>query len=244
MSEGSATSAYPTVASKISRRLRDIPWRLSRVRDALLPGEFARLCRLVGPYSMCSYARLRGLHRAVRYALAHDVAGDVVECGVARGGSLAMLGLTLRQLRAERTLWGFDTFEGLPAPTAEDPDYATAKQYTGTCRGELSEVERLLTRFDLLDRCKLVKGLFQDTVPGCGISAIAVLHLDGDWYESLKVCLEHLYDRVSPGGVIQIDDYGHWAGARKAVEEFLSRRYIRARLRYVDATGRQLIKPT
>jgi len=70
-----------------------------------------------------------------------------------------------------------------------------------------------------------------------------VLHLDGDWYESVRVCLEYLYDRVTPGGVIQIDDYGHWEGARRAVDEFISNRGIRAPLRQLDYTGRQLIKP-
>jgi (2Fe-2S) ferredoxin len=88
-----------------------------------------------------------------------------------------------------------------------------------------------------------VKGLFQDTVPRCDVGPIAVLHLDGDWYESVKVCLDHLYDRVSPGGVIQIDDYGHWEGARKAVDEFMVARRLTGPLRYLDYTGRQLIKP-
>ena len=73
--------------------------------------------------------------------------------------------------------------------------------------------------------------------------AIAVLHLDGDWYDSVKVCLEHFYDRVSPGGIIQIDDYGHWQGARKAVDEFMATRHITVPLRYLDYTGRQLVKP-
>lgn len=68
-------------------------------------------------------------------------------------------------------------------------------------------------------------------------------HLDCDWYESVKVCLDHLYDRVSPGGLIQIDDYGHWKGARKAVNEFFLRRSIEVRLRRLDYSGRQMIKP-
>src|SRR5207244_2320137 len=78
---------------------------------------------------------------------------------------------------------------------------------------------------------------------GPDVSAIVVLHLDGDWYDSVKVCLAHLYDRVSPGGIIQIDDYGHWQGARKAVDEFMAARHITVPLRYLDYTGRQLVKP-
>lgn len=89
----------------------------------------------------------------------------------------------------------------------------------------------------------MVKGLFQDTLPHSEIQHIALLHLDGDWYDSTRVCLEQLYDKVSPGGVIQIDDYGHWAGARKALHEFFDHRKIQVDLKYLDHTGRQFIKP-
>jgi len=153
------------------------------------------------------------------------------------------MALTVKQLGADRMVWVFDTFEGLPAPTASDPDYEAAVPHVGGCRGELTEVRNFFARLEILDRVRLVKGLFQDTVPSSPVEAVAVLHLDGDWYESTKVCLEHFYDRVSWGGVIQIDDYGHWAGARKAVNEFLHRRGIRVGLRYLDYTGRQLMKP-
>ena len=152
------------------------------------------------------------------------------------------MGLALERAGAERTLWAFDTFEGIPPATEADPDFAIARLYTGEFRGEQAEVEALLARLGVLERTRLVKGLFQDTVPTAPIGAIAVLHLDGDWYESVKVCLDHLYDRVSPGGVIQIDDYGHWEGARKAVDEFLAHRGLTPRLRWIDYTGRQWIK--
>jgi hypothetical protein len=75
------------------------------------------------------------------------------------------------------------------------------------------------------------------------VSPIAVLHLDGDWHDSVWTCFEQLYHRVSPGGIIQIDDYGHWAGARKATDTFLGRHAPGVRLRYVDYTGRQMTKP-
>ena len=88
-----------------------------------------------------------------------------------------------------------------------------------------------------------VKGLFQDTLATAGVRSIAVLHLDCDWYDSVKACLDHLYDRVSPGGIIQFDDYGHWAGTRKAVDDFFRHRAIELRLRRLDYTGRQFVKP-
>jgi len=236
---------------EIWQRLSNVAWLFSQARDVLLDArdllsqeEFAELHRKVRPYTMCGNARLRGLYLAVQYVVAHNIPGDVVECGAARGGSASLMGLTLKRLGANRTLWIFDTFEGLPPPTNKDPDWEIAQLYTGSCRGNMSEVHALLEHLGILAQSKLVKGLFQETLPTCGLERISVLHLDGDWYESLKVCLNHLYDRVSPGGVIQIDDYGHWKGARQAVDEFLHQRCINVHLRWLDYTGRQFIKPS
>lgn len=137
----------------------------------------------------------------------------------------------------------FDTFEGIPAPTNDDPDFETAKLYTGSFRGSFDQVNKLFESHGISGQCKLIKGRFQDTLPECDVQKVALLHIDGDWYESVKTCLDHLYDRVSPGGIIQIDDYGHWEGARKAVDEFVNKRAISTHLRWLDYTGRQLIKP-
>jgi hypothetical protein len=213
------------------------------LHDMYSADPFARLYQAVRPYTMSGNRRLRGLYTAVEQVVAGNIPGDVVECGTARGGSAALLGLALKETHAERTLWVFDTFAGIPPPTSADPDQEIAALYTGDFRGDLGEVQELFRRLGILDRARLVKGLFQDTVPRSDVGPIAVLHLDGDWYDSVKVCLDHLYDRVSPGGVIQIDDYGHWEGARKAVDEFISTRPLVGPLRYLDYTGRQLIKP-
>lgn len=232
------------------RRLRDPAWLGSQVADRALVARlawsgspFADAYRAVRPYTMCGPARLRGLYHAVERAVASGVPGGLVECGVARGGSAALMGLAARQRGARRPLWVFDTFDGLPPPTDADADREIGQAYAGGCRGTASEVEALLARLGILGDARLVKGLFEETVPDCATGPIAVLHLDCDWYESVAVCLEHLYDRVSPGGVIQIDDYGHWAGTRRAVDEFLARRAIRAPLARLDYTGRQLVKP-
>jgi hypothetical protein len=95
----------------------------------------------------------------------------------------------------------------------------------------------------VIDNVHLVPGWFQDTLQNAPVESISLLHLDGDWYESVKMCLDSLYDKVSPGGAIQFDDYGHWAGARKAVDEFMMNRRICSPLRRLDFSGRQLIKP-
>lgn len=235
--------AYPTLASKILRRIRDVPWRLSRLKESIFPSGLGELCALVTPHTMLEYGRLRGLYRGVNHVVRAGIEGDVVECGTARGGSAAMMGLALKRLNSNRKLWIFDTFSGLPAPTRDDPDYEVAKHYAGTCVGTLDEVRDLLAQHEILENAVLVPGLFQDTLPGAVVRAIAFLHIDGDWYDSVRTCLECLYARVTPGGIIQVDDYGHWAGARKALDEFLHRNAIDVSLRYLDYTGRQFTKP-
>jgi hypothetical protein len=251
------TGAAPDVADRVKHPLRELVYRvrdpewvadcslrvLAQAWDAVSPSEFSRLYRRVRRRTMCSNARLRGLYHGVKYVVDRGIAGDFVECGCALGGSAALIGLTLRQLHASRRLWLFDTFEGLPAPTVHDPDFEVASMFTGTCMGTLEEVRDLFRQLKIENEVQFVKGLFQQTLPAAGLSQIALLHLDGDWYESVKCCLENLYDKVVPGGVIQIDDYGYWKGSRKAVDEFMAARRIHAPLRKLDYSGRVLIKP-
>ncbi len=211
--------------------------------DRVSPSEFSSLYRRVRTRTMCSNARLRGLYHGVRDVMKNEIPGDLVECGTALGGSAALMALTLRQLGVSRPLWLFDTFEGLPAPTPADPDFEVANLFVGSCRGTLEEVQDLFTQLQIRDQVHFVKGLFQETLPTVAVPQIALLHIDGDWYESVKACLDNLYDKVSPGGVIQFDDYGYWKGTCKAVDEFLEARGIRASLKKLDYSGRMLVKP-
>lgn len=211
--------------------------------DSISPQEFSVLYRRIRAYTMCSNPRLRSLYQGVRYVLQENIDGDLVECGCARGGSAALIALTLRRYGSRRQVWLFDTFEGLPAPTSQDPDYEIAKLITGEFVGTLQEVEALFQRLEIAEDARFVRGLFQNTLPATDIPKIALLHIDGDWYESVKACLENLYDKVSPGGIIQFDDYGYWKGARKAIDEFLANRGIEAPLRRLDHSGRALLKP-
>jgi len=231
-------------------RARDPKWvadcilrLLAQGWDAISPAEFSRLYRRVRRRTMCSNARLRGLYRGVKYVVENRIPGDFVECGCALGGSAALMALTLYHLGASRSLWLFDTFEGLPAPTAQDPDFEFANLYTGSCLGTLEEVRHLFEELHVEARVRFVKGLFQETLPATQVSEIALLHIDGDWYESVKTCLANLYDKVVPGGIIQFDDYGYWNGARRAVDEFLDSRKIRTPLVKLDYAGRLLVKP-
>ena len=220
-------------------------WRYVQECSApFIPTEFNKLFCCVRPITMVSYARLRGLHSGTREVIAKGIPGEFVECGVARGGSAAIVALTLRKLRANRKVWLFDTFEGLPQPSPEyNADFEIADLYTGTCRASTVEVERSLGTLGVGDSVRLIAGLFQETLKSVPIYSIALLHVDGDWYESVKCCLDNLYDRVSPGGIIQFDDYGHWAGARRAIDEFFESRRLKPCFRRLDFAGRQLVKP-
>ena len=233
--------------SEVVYRLRDLPWvgshvlrQVTETYHLVSPSEFSQLYRQVRPLTMCSAARLRGLYDAINHVVSRDVPGDIVECGVARGGSAALMGLALKQRAEARQLWLFDTFEGLPAPTPDDPDFDIARNYIGTCKGTIEDVMGSFERLEL--KASPVKGMFQNTLPTTEISEIAVLHIDGDWYESTKTVLNHLYDRVSVGGVIQLDDYGYWKGSAKAVQEFFAERDMDPQLKQLDYSGRQFIK--
>jgi O-methyltransferase len=223
----------------LRRSLPDIPTNAAlTVSD---PAFFFAWIR-VQSRTLLPYRRLKGLYDAVAQVSRDQISGDIVECGTARGGSLALLALATRRFDAARTVWSFDTFEGIPAPTSEDPDYEFARRFTGHFRGSADEIIAWLSSLNL-GSVRLTKGLFQDTLPRSIVGPIAVLHLDGDWYESTRCCLDNLYDRVVPGGVIQIDDYGYWAGAKKATDEFLTARGISEPLYRIDSSARQLRKP-
>jgi hypothetical protein len=185
------------------------------------------------------------------------IPGAIVECGVWRGGSMMAVASTLRSLGStERDLYLFDTFEGMSPPSAADVDLggqsaATAlagssKADAGSywCYASLEDVQGALAKVGYpADRLHYVKGKVEDTVPAQAPSQIALLRLDTDWYESTKHELAHLYPRLSSGGVLIIDDYGHWKGSRKATDEFMAATPDFGMLTRIDYTGRLAVKP-
>nr|CRH05955.1 putative Macrocin-O-methyltransferase [Candidatus Magnetococcus massalia] len=230
-------------------RASNIPFQLSRGRSLFLAcwrrmaqDEFSHFYQKIHGYTYCCNTRLRALYDALHTIEAQKVKGDVVECGTARGGSAALMGLTLTSLGSERSLWLYDSFEGIPAPTQNDPDLEIAQHYAGDFQGELDQVQALFSQLKIEGRTEFVKGLFDETLPAAQVEQIALLHIDGDWYDSIMITLESLYDRVSIGGVIQLDDYGYWEGARKAVHDFMDRYGLDDPLVVVDYEGRQWIK--
>ncbi len=204
--------------------------RLGLPRDP----EWRRILDLTDNRSMVDRIRRVNLLRLLQRLDRDQIPGSVVECGVARGGTAALLSLHTSASPVLRDVWLYDSFEGLPEPTREDGAEAVTLSHDrvqgrlvpiGEYVGGLEDVRSYLFRQCRLpqDRIHLVPGWFQDTLASYGGGPIALAHLDGDWYESVRTCLEALWPSVSPGGYVVVDDYGHWEGARRATREFLAR---------------------
>jgi O-methyltransferase len=213
------------------------------------------ILRQVQPYTMTSLDRLAAVINAVKHITLRRVPGDIAECGVWRGGSMMAAALTLRMLGdTNRKLYLYDTFEGMSAPTRPDQSFdgndaadllGQAPSQTGIwCYADLDDVKRnLLSTGYPNENIVFVKGKVEDTIPGQMPPALSLLRLDTDWYESTKHELTHLYPILSSSGVLIIDDYGHWQGARKAVDEYFKERTEPIYLHRIDYTGREAIKP-
>ena len=154
--------------------------------------------------------------------------GAVVECGTWKGGMAA----ALIEVGGPRKYVFFDSFEGLPPARAIDGQAALAWQsrtddpsYLDNCSASREEFEATIARAPRSGATiEVHQGYFEKTMPGLAIPPIAVLRLDGDWYDSTMTCLTHLWDAVVPGGLILVDDYHTWDGCSRAVHDFLSDR--------------------
>jgi O-methyltransferase len=204
--------------------------------------------------TMTSDEKLFALIVAVRHVVDRGIEGEIVECGVWRGGSMQAIARTLleRGVR-DRELHLFDTFEGMPPPSEEDRrfDGAPADQLLAEkprsawvwAVASLEDVQEGMAETGYpADRIHYHRGLVEETIPGAAPERIALLRLDTDWYASTRHELDHLYDRVPSGGVILFDDFGYWEGARKAVEEFVDERGLRLLLAPMGS-GRIAVKP-
>lgn len=175
------------------------------------------LCRAVAPYTLIAPDLLTLLHALSRDVRADGIVGDLVECGVANGGSAAVIGEPhTTGDTADRRLWLYDTWEGIPPATERDGHLA--QSHTGAWRGSQERVREALAVVDYpLERVEWRRGLFADTMANAALpERVALLHLDCDWYESVLLCLRTLAPRVTAGGSIVLDDFGWWKGCREA----------------------------
>jgi O-methyltransferase len=215
--------------------------------------EEMAIIRAVRPWTKTSAERIYVLIQAVRYLSANRIPGAIVECGVWKGGSMAAAAKTLLQVGdLERELYLFDTFQGMTAPTSKDVDYSgkTAAQLLAEEPGfDCSDAPIETAKAVLRDtgypeaRIHFVRGIVEDTIPAAAPESISLLRLDTDWYESTKHELVNLFPRISHGGVLIIDDYGHWEGARRACDEYFLENRIPILLNRIDYTGRIALKP-
>lgn len=197
-------------------------------------------------YTMTPVERRYDLYKAVEYVVNAGVPGDIVECGVWKGGSMMLVAHTLLALGAtDRKLVLYDTFEGLPLPGDNDYDligsHAADRWREGWIKVGIDEVAQNLystgyPRAQML----FIKGMVEETIPPGRHERVAIARLDTDWEASTRVELEHFWPRLSPGGVMIIDDYGHWQGARKAVDEFFADKPVR--MNRVDYSCRTIQK--
>lgn len=194
--------------------------------------------------SMIGRARLENVETCLTTALAEGVPGDFVECGVWRGGACAFAKAVLDANGSDRTVWLADSFEGLAEPKhAADTIDLSARKYPMLAVPR-PRVQALFERLGLMDaRVRFLEGWFNETLAAAPIGPVAVLRLDGDYYESTMTPLRALYDRVSPGGFVIVDDYGLLEPARRAVDEFRAQHRISAPLIDIDGHGHFWRKP-
>lgn len=195
----------------------------------------------VKAHTMVPAERLSHLRQLVEATLSHGIAGDYIETGVWRGGACILMRAVLAAHGvADRRVFVADSFEGLPRPNAAR--YPADSRDRLFAFGELAvseaEVRRNFEAYGLLDeQVVFVKGFFKDTLPSLKGHPFALIRLDGDMYESTMDALTNLYDSVSPGGYVVIDDYGILGSCRKAVHDFLDARALKPRIEPVDGSA-------
>jgi O-methyltransferase len=217
---------------------------------------FVSLYDQVRPFTMTSPERLYSLYQSIEYVAANKISGDFVECGVWKGGSCMLMALLLKRLGiTDRKIYLYDTFEGMSEPTDAD------KQFNGEAANDLlnqsvKEDENSVWCYSTLEEVQsnvfstgynpqnfiISKGKVEDTIPGVIPGEIALLRLDTDWYESTYHELIHLYPLLVENGILIIDDFGHWEGAKKAVLQYFDEKKLHPFIQRVDYTGRLIVK--
>lgn len=205
---------------------------------------------IVTPYTMTSQSRIGYLFDSLEYVRNKNIIGDFVECGVWKGGNIFGILEYLNYYKlTDSNVWLYDTFEGMTSPEDIDVDLNNNKAsdilHKVLCRSPLEEVKNLLNLSSYpKEKVKYVIGdvantlLIEENIP----KKIALLRLDTDWYQSTKIELEVLWDRLEPGAPCIIDDYGHWNGCRKAVNEFFEKLQKNYKCDIIDYTAMRIFK--
>lgn len=223
-----------------------------------LEPEFLRLYEACREQTMTSVERMYALYKATRHSIDANVPGAFVECGVWRGGSVMLMALTLLSIGcSDRDIWLYDTFQGMTEPSAGDIQEMSGRTasdilaehqkslddpFWGIAPRAIVESHLMATGYPR-ERFLFVEGNVLTTIPSQAPESIALLRLDTDWYDSTRHELQNLYPRIAHGGVLIVDDYGYWRGARKATDEYLATLASPPLLNRIDYTGRIGVKP-
>ncbi len=227
-----------------------------RRREDKSPPDFGQvdleIIEKVLPFTFTGPERIHALIQATRYLSTTGIPGAIVECGVWKGGSMAAVARTLVHLNnPNRDLYLFDTFKGMTEPGPSDVDFAgehatnvLRKDSEMNCKdAPLEVVKNVLYETGYpKDKIHFVEGRVEETIPAHAPDPIGLLRMDTDWYESTRHELLHLFPRLSCGGIILIDDYGHWQGCRRACDEYFEQNHVRIFLNRIDYTGRIAVK--
>lgn len=244
----------------IKNLLQKTGYKISRINKDVYPidysKDFIEEYQSVEPYTMTSIERIFALKSAVKYTIKNNLNGSYVECGVWKGGSCMMIAKTLIEMnRLDKEIWLYDTFEGMTNPTNEDVEVETNLKGMELLKNIDKTTDKLnmwaYAPKDLVIKnmdstgyekknIKYIEGKVEDTLISSMPKSIAMLRLDTDWYESTKIELEMLYPLLVSGGVLIIDDYGHFKGARKAVDEYFFDKNVT--IHFVDFSCRMIIK--
>jgi O-methyltransferase len=254
-------------ATEMARKLqetRESDYQLLMAHQQVLAGmkdaepRFHELYEKCRSYTMTSVERLYALYKSVEYIVSANIPGDFAEAGVWRGGSCMLIAETLLALGdRSRRIFLFDTFEGHPRPDAEkDVDLWGNRAIDEWRRtvGEdkqgnwanisVDEVRANLTQTGYPeDKLVFVKGLLEDTAADVrSVDKLSLLRLDTDWHASTKAALDHLYPRLTSGGILIVDDYGHYKGQQVAVDEYFTAHSEPILLNRIDYSCRLAIK--
>lgn len=251
------TTAIQWMFKRFGLRITKVP-----NQDSLLPWdmdqEFQEIFEKSIDYSMTSTANRYALYQAIKYLVKHEIPGDIVECGVWRGGSSMIAASTLMALGdTNRRIWLYDTFEGSTEPGEVDVRaYDGARAQTVWKNWNASHDDKWISsplgdvKTNMAstgypdDKIVYVQGMVEETIPDNAPSEIALLRLDTDWYQSTYHELSHLFPNVTRNGVLIIDDYGWWKGSKEATDQYFNEINVPALLNRVDVSCRLVIKTT
>jgi O-methyltransferase len=224
---------------------------INPLKDIDADTDFQKVYAKIKAYTVVEPERCYALYHGVRYIIRNRIQGDFVECGVWKGGSVMLIAYTLMEAAiTDRKIYLFDTFEGMVKPGENDGAKEKAEweknkvndQINNWCFSPLEEVQtNMATTGYPKENVIFIKGKVEETIPGTLPGKLALLRLDTDWYESTNHELNHLYPLLEKGGVLILDDYGAWPGARKAVDEYFADNG-HVYLNRLDFTGRLVIK--